>query len=184
MSGLEALRVLLVEDNQHMRAIVGAVLAGVGVTHVREALDGAEALEILRDWPADLAIVDFQMEPLDGVDFTRLVRNSSDSRNPYLPIIMMTGHSERSRVYEARDSGVTEFVAKPLTAKAVLDRINAVIYRPRAFVRTADYFGPDRRRKDDPYYDGPRRRTTDRNGAPPLKIDGKSIEDDLSFDKR
>lgn len=163
--GLESLRVLLVDDNQHMRAIVSTVLAGVGVTNVRETRDGAEALEILREWPADLAIVDFQMQPLDGVEFTRLVRNSSDSRNPYLPVIMMTGHSERVRVEEARDAGVTEFVAKPLTAKAVLERINAVIYRPRPFIRTEYYLGPDRRRRETPGFNGPWRRKDDPKGA-------------------
>ena len=159
--GFESLRVLLVDDNQHMRAIVTTVLAGVGVKHVRETRDGSEALDALRDWPADLAIVDFQMFPLDGVEFTRMVRNAPDSKNPYLPIIMMTGHSEKSRVMEARDAGVTEFVAKPLTAKAVLDRMQAVIYHPRPFVRTATYFGPDRRRKADPTYAGPLRRSSD-----------------------
>jgi CheY-like chemotaxis protein len=179
MSGLESLRVLLVDDNQHMREIVMTVLGGAGVRQIREVRDGAEALDTLREWPADLAIVDFQMFPLDGVEFTRMVRNAPDSRNPYLPIIMMTGHSERYRVMEARDAGVTEFVAKPLTAKAVLDRIQAVIYRPRPFVRTADYFGPDRRRKDDPNYEGPRRRAADRTaGQVPLRI-GKSIDEEL-----
>jgi two-component system chemotaxis response regulator CheY len=167
-AGFETLRVLLVDDNQHMRAIVTAVLAGVGVKQVRETRDGGEALEALRDWPADLAIVDFQMLPMDGVEFTRTVRNAPDSKNPYLPIIMMTGHSEKSRVVDARDAGVTEFVAKPLTAKAVLERIQAVIYRPRPFVRTPSYFGPDRRRREDPGFNGPWRRTTDEGkGAPP-----------------
>ncbi len=161
MSGLESLRVLLVDDNQHMRAIVMTVLAGVGVRHVRETRDGAEALEALRDWPADLAIVDFQMFPIDGVEFTRMVRTAPDSKNPYLPVIMMTGHSERTRVMEARDAGVTEFVAKPLTAKSVLERIQAVIYHPRTFVRAASYFGPDRRRRDDPAFAGPWLRAAD-----------------------
>ncbi len=160
-AGLESLRVLLVDDNQHMRAIVMTVLNGVGVDQIRETRDGAEALAALREWPADLAIVDFQMFPLDGVEFTRMVRNAPDSRNPYLPIIMMTGHSERYRVMDARDAGVTEFVAKPLTAKAVLERIHAVIYRPRPFVRTPEYFGPDRRRKEDASFAGPWRRATD-----------------------
>jgi len=161
MGGLENLRVLLADDNQHMRAIVMTVLVGVGVRHVRESRDGAEALNVLRDWPADVAIIDFQMFPVDGVEFTRLVRTAPDSKNPYLPIVMMTGHSERSRVVEARDAGVTEFIAKPLTAKSVLERLQAVIYRPRPFVRTDNYFGPDRRRRDDPAYDGPRRRAAD-----------------------
>ena len=46
----------------------------MGVKQVRETRDGTEALEALRDWPADLALVDFQMSPMDGVEFTRTVR--------------------------------------------------------------------------------------------------------------
>ena len=163
MSSLAALQVLLVDDNQHMRAITSAVLQSAGIRKVREATDGAAALEVLREHSVDLVIVDFNMFPLDGVEFTRLVRNSPDSDNPYLPIIMMTGHSEKSRVYEARDAGVTEFVVKPITAKAILDRIQAVIFKPRPYVKTDGYFGPDRRRMSGADYTGPRRRSTDRS---------------------
>ncbi|MFJ6024731.1 response regulator [Brevundimonas sp. NPDC092305] len=166
MSSLQAIQVLLVDDNQHMRAITSAVLGSAGMRKVIEATDGSSALEMLREHAIDLAIVDFNMFPLDGVEFTRLVRNSPDSANPYLPIIMMTGHSEKSRVYEARDAGVTEFVVKPITAKAVLDRIQAVIWRPRPFVKTESYFGPDRRRQANPNYKGPMRRSTDQSSGP------------------
>jgi two-component system, chemotaxis family, chemotaxis protein CheY len=147
--GLGELKVLLVDDNEHMRAIVGTILKGIGIVNLREARDGSEALEALRTWPADIAIVDFRMEPMDGVDLTRLVRNAADSRNPFLPIIMMTGFADRPRVEEARDAGVTELIVKPVTARAIIDRLNAVVYRPRPFVRTADYFGPQRRGIDD-----------------------------------
>ena len=158
---LSDLRVLLVDDNPHMRAIVAAILTGVGVHRLQECWDGAGALEALREWPADVAIVDFQMQPVDGVEFTRMVRNAADSPNPFLPIIMLTGHAERTRVVEARDAGVSEFVVKPVTARAVLDRLNAVVARPRPFVRTSDYFGPDRRRRQDPNHAGPWRRKDD-----------------------
>lgn len=162
--GLEALRIIMADDNPHMRAIVMTLLQSYGVTQVREAGDGAEAIAVLRDWPADLAIVDFKMAPMDGVAFTREVRKAPDSRNPYLPIIMMTGHSAKSRVEEARDAGVTEFIVKPVTAKTLLNRIYAVIYKPRPFMQTPDYFGPDRRRRNDSSYNGPWRREGDRGG--------------------
>jgi len=165
MSALQSLHILLVDDNQHMRAITSAILQSAGVRNIREVSDGAAALDCLRDHAIDLAIVDFKMFPLDGVEFTRLVRNSPDSANPYLPIIMMTGHSEKSRVTEARDAGVTEFVVKPITAKAVFDRIQAVIMRPRPFLKTDDYFGPDRRRTSPADYKGPLRRSTDQAEA-------------------
>lgn len=164
-TGFEGVRVLLVDDNQHMRAIVLTVLGALNIRLIKETRDGSEALETLRKWQADMAIVDFQMFPMDGVEFTRIVRNAPNSVNPYLPIIMMTGHSEKSRVTEARDAGVTEFLVKPLTPRAVIDRINAVIYKPRPFVRTPDYFGPDRRRKTPRDYPGPFRRATDKGAG-------------------
>lgn len=169
MASLHSLQVLLVDDNQHMRAITAAILHSAGMQRVREAPDGAAALDVLREHAVDLAIVDFNMFPLDGVEFTRLVRNSPDSANPYLPIIMMTGHSEKSRVTEARDAGVTEFVAKPITAKAVLERIQAVILRPRPFVKAETYFGPCRRRTGGGAYRGPLRRSTDRRPEEPQR---------------
>ncbi len=161
MSALDSLQILLVDDNQHMRAITSAILQSAGFRRVREATDGAAALDILRDHPIDMAVVDFNMFPLDGVEFTRLVRNSPDSANPYLPIVMMTGHSEKSRVTEARDAGVTEFVVKPITAKTILERIQAAIYKPRPFVKTETYFGPCRRRTETQNYRGPFRRASD-----------------------
>lgn len=161
MADYSSLKILLVEDNQHMRSIVSAILKGSGIRNVREARDGAEALDLLRQFPADIALVDFNMDPVDGVEFTKLLRNAADSTNPYLPIIMITGHSERSRVIQARDAGVNEFVVKPLTARALLGRLDSVIMRPRPFIRCRTYFGPDRRRIVDQAYAGPFRRSTD-----------------------
>lgn len=166
MSSLQSLTVLLVDDNQHMRAITSAVLNSAGIHKVHEAADGASGLDILKHQAVDLAIVDYNMFPLDGVEFTRLVRTSPDSANIYLPIIMMSGHAEKSRIYAARDAGVTEFLVKPITAKAILDRINAVILKPRAFIKTGAYCGPCRRRRDVEAYAGPFRRSADSRRSP------------------
>ncbi len=161
MPALQSLDILLADDNPNMRAIVSAMLKSVGVGSVREVDDGAAALAALKTRPADMAIVDFRMSPVDGVTFTRMIRKGEDSPNPYLPIIMMTGHSEKRRVTEARDAGVTEFVTKPVNAPALLARIEAVIMRPRAFIRGGDYFGPERRRTQRDDYAGPFRRADD-----------------------
>lgn len=175
MTSLAALQILLIDDNAHMRAIASAVLKSAGIRKVVEAADGGTGLQMLRDHAIDLAIVDYNMFPLDGVEFTRLVRNSPDSANPYLPIIMMTGHSAKKRVYEARDAGVTEFLAKPITAKGVLDRIQSVIWKPRPFVKTDGYFGPDRRRVTPPGFRGPFRRATDANREPAVDPAAASV---------
>ncbi len=151
MSGFKPLKILLVEDNQHMRTIIREVLKGAGIVSIEEARDGAEAFELLRQFPADIAIVDFNMAPVDGIDFTRMLRKAPDSLNPMMPVIMITGHSERSRVMEARDAGVNEFVVKPLTATALLARLNTVVMHPRPYVKSKTFTGPERRRRGGDY---------------------------------
>ncbi len=161
---LERLNFLIVDDNKHMRALVKTILLALGVKNTLEADDGADAFKELRHFPADIIICDWNMEPLDGMDFTRMVRTANDSPNPFVPIIMLTGHTEMNRVAEARDAGIHEFLAKPISAKALFSRIRAVVERPRPFIRTGGmlgYFGPDRRRQLMPGYMGPERRKKD-----------------------
>ncbi|TCS62098.1 response regulator [Varunaivibrio sulfuroxidans] len=155
---LTRLNFLIVDDNKHMRALVKSILHALGVKNVLEAQDGADAFKELRHFPADMIICDWNMSPLDGLDFVRLVRTGADSPNPFVPIIMLTGHTEMNRVMEARDSGVHEFLAKPISAKKLYSRIRSIIEQPRPFVRAGLYFGPDRRRKTNPNYSGPERR--------------------------
>lgn len=157
----DQVNVLLVDDNAHMRTLLAEILKAVGVTRPREASDGAEAFEMLRAGKFDVVFTDISMKPMDGIEFTRLLRTSPSSPNPYVPIVMITGHSTGTRVTAARDAGANEFLAKPVTAKNVLDRLRLIINHPRPFVRTPTYFGPDRRRRVDPDFRGPYKRSTD-----------------------
>lgn len=143
---LDRIRVLIVDDNLHMIFIVKTLLRGFGLKDFLEAKDAVEAFEIANSEPVDLIIVDYEMDILDGADFIRLVRNGNDSQNPYIPIIMLTAYSERSKVEAARDAGVTEFLAKPVNAIDLYKKIASIINSPRPFIRTSNYFGPDRRR--------------------------------------
>jgi two-component system chemotaxis response regulator CheY len=101
------------------------------------------------------------MKPMDGLEFSRAVRTAENSPNPFLPIIMITGHTEKHQVEAARDAGVTEFLVKPITAQSLFSRIAEIVERPRAFVRCEAYFGPDRRRRAVESYAGPWRRHDD-----------------------
>lgn len=141
------MRVLLVEDNEHFRRLIRTVLQALGITDVREAADGAGGLAALAERDADLVIVDYRMQPMNGVDFTRRVRTDPASGNPYVPILMVTGYTEPRLVAEARDAGVSEFLAKPISAKTLLSRIVQLLQNPRPFVTVEGYFGPDRRRR-------------------------------------
>ncbi len=163
MPTLKHLQVMLVDDNPHMREITASVLRSVGIVQIWEAPDGMAAMERLRESAIDIVFVDLEMAPLGGLEFTRRVRNDPGSANPYLPIIMMTGHTQARRVLEARDAGVTEFLAKPISAKAVIDRLNAVIVKARPFVKADSFFGPDRRRSRRADYTGAPRRERDQS---------------------
>jgi CheY-like chemotaxis protein len=158
---LERLNFLIADDNKHMRAMVKSLLLALGVRNVVEASDGADAFKELRHFPADIIICDWSMKPVDGLAFTRMVRSGKDSPNPFVPIIMLTGFTEMTRVVEARDTGIHEFLAKPISAKGLYSRVRSIIEHPRPFIRTGIYFGPDRRRKDSPSYRGPERRKKD-----------------------
>lgn len=157
----DLLKILLVDDNHHMRVLLGEILRAIGVKHIFEASDGAQALQMMKNQPIDIIMTDLSMQPLDGIDFVRLIRRSKDSPNQTCPVIMITGHSTLQRVHEARDAGVDEFLAKPLTAKGVIERMAQVIDHPRPYVKTEGYFGPDRRRRADPSFRGPWRRESD-----------------------
>jgi CheY-like chemotaxis protein len=151
------LKVLVVDDNQHMRTLVSAVLQAFGVSTVHEARNGEEAWNILLKNPCDIIFVDWLMTGMTGLDFTGKVRTAPDSTNPFVPIIMLTGHTSLERVNAARDAGVNEFLAKPVSSKTILGRLVSVIEHPRPFVRTRGYFGPCRRRREIAYH-GPERR--------------------------
>jgi len=152
------LRFLVVEDNIHMRRILRTLLHGFGTREVHEAEDGAAGLDAFTHYAPDIVFTDWVMPIFDGLELARMIRQPSGNSNPFVPIIMLTGHSEKKRVVGARDAGITEFLTKPLSAKALYERILNVLAKPRPFIKTMTYFGPDRRRNVNPNYTGPERR--------------------------
>ena len=161
MATLNDIHVLVVDDNKQMRFLVRCLLRAGGINKVTEAETGAQAFEVMRARPVDLIIVDWKMAPVDGLAFTNMVRRNGNSPNPYVPILMLTAHTEISRVAAARDAGVSGFVKKPISARLLFDRISNVLTDTRLFVRTDTFFGPDRRFGQDPHYAGPMRREAD-----------------------
>ena len=161
MASFEHLKALVVDDNAHMRILLRSLLQALGLQQIYEATDGATGFAELRERHPDFVLTDLSMTPVDGIEFTRRVRQGQDSPNPYIPIVMVTGHTERQRVEAARDAGVTEFLAKPITSQSILLRIAEIVDRPRPFVRCDGYFGPDRRRRRDHSHTGPWRRSDD-----------------------
>jgi two-component system chemotaxis response regulator CheY len=155
----DRLKVMVVDDNPHMRKLIGKILEAFGVGHIFEASDAQRAWTTMREFNPDVILLDWMMDGLTGLDFVRMARTSLASSNPFVPIIMLTGYTQIEHVRAARDAGVNEFLAKPVSVKAVMTRLSAVIEHPRAYVRTKGYFGPCRRRRGHDQYRGPERRS-------------------------
>ncbi|HVZ52782.1 MAG TPA: response regulator [Pseudolabrys sp.] len=136
------IKVLLVDDELYMRKVVRTMLMGIGVRNIYEAADGPSGLETIRAVAPDIVILDWEMPGLDGCAFMRMVRSPTTFPIPDIPIIMLTGHGERSRVIEAITVGVNEFLLKPVSSKALQDRLVAVLAKPRPVVKSGAYYGP------------------------------------------
>ena len=132
----------MVVDEYYIRKVVRTLLMSIGVCTICEASDGPAGLEIIRTMAPDVVIVDWEMPGLDGAGFVRMVRSPETFPFPDVPIIMLTGDGERSRVIEAVQIGVNEFLLKPVSSKALQDRMVAVLTTPRPVVKSGDYYGP------------------------------------------
>jgi DNA-binding response OmpR family regulator len=139
---VETLKVLLVDDDPHMRKVVRTMLAAIGIRQVYEASDGLAGLEAIRALTPDLVLVDWEMPMLDGAQFIRMVRSPGDFPYPDVPIIILTGHGDRWRVVEAAKVGAHEYLLKPVSTKALSDRIVSILAKPRPTVKMEGYYGP------------------------------------------
>ena len=156
------LRILVVEPFSQLREILRDILlCGIGVGEVHEARNGEDALKMLRDLSCDLAIVDAGVEPMGGVELIRKIRTGDGNVDPYTPVIVMSGNARLGEIIAARDVGANDYVAKPLSAKILDLRLHALVERPRPFIRSDNFFGPDRRRHHKLFFQGQERRIQD-----------------------
>ncbi|KZD03364.1 response regulator [Oceanibaculum pacificum] len=155
-----AVRFLIVDPNPLSTELLYDILRMLGSISIRRAADSNKAMTILRAGGIDVLITEWNVGPVSGLELLDMVRNSTQSPDRMLPIIMLTANSEPEFVVQARDHGVTEFLAKPFTVDAFYRRLVSVIARPRSFVNADSYFGPDRRRRQI-NHGGPDRRRED-----------------------
>lgn len=169
---LDDISILVIDDNRHMQNLVVEILNALGVKSTAQFGDATQAFAELQHFSPDVIIVDWHMAPMDGLEFVRLVRTAKDSPNPFVPIIMLSGYTEVRRITNARDAGINEFLAKPISAKSLYQRIATIIDNPRPFIRSKNYFGPDRRRRDL----GPPRGVPERRITTPAETGAESVQ--------
>ena len=149
---LAKLCVLVADRDFRTASLVQRILFSFGFRNLDITTNGESALALLRARPYDIIITEWEMAPVDGVSLIKAIRAAKDDKRipRDIPILMLTGRTDLGSVAAARDAGVTEFVAKPFSAKTISNRIIQIIDNPRPFVESEEYIGPDRRRRGTP----------------------------------
>lgn len=147
---LSNVSVLVVDKSEAMRALFRQLLKELNLGKTTIMSSGKDGLEFFNQQTPDLLVVDWVTDDISGLEVIKSVRTSEDSQNQYAAIIMMSGLSSYDSIIRARDSGIHEFLAKPLSPKTLYEKVCHVIEHPRNFVRCDGYFGPDRRRTNRP----------------------------------
>lgn len=143
---MQRIKVLVVEDEPFTRKVIRTLLSGIGVSHIHEAGDGAEGLDAVRAIAPDIVLLDWDLPKVDGTEFMRTVRSPATFPYPDVPVIMLTAHGEKSRVVQAVQLGVHEYLVKPVSSQALMARIVVVLAKPRPIVRIGKYYGPEPRK--------------------------------------
>ncbi len=181
MDYLRDINIFVVDGIDFTASLQRQMLRVLGARNIRVYTRSDKAWSDFKRTPADIILTGWRIRPFSGLAFVDKLRNDGETPNPYVPIIMVTGYSDEEHVGIARDAGVNEYVIKPFSPKSLFSRIEAVIDRPRRFVRVPDFFGPDRRRTTKPFT-GPERReenlpTPEENAAEAPETDDSAAAD-------
>ena len=166
---LSTVSIVVADQSKFMRKLLNEMLTGFGVGKINLVDRGEKALKLFDEMDIDMVICDSLIEPVDGFELTRTIRNNPDLANRYLPIIFVTGHADMHSVIKARDAGATEFLVKPVAPAILYERVVYVIEHQRPFIQAGQYFGPDRRRRVSAEYGG-----VEKRGAPNA-VDAKGV---------
>ncbi len=114
-----ATRCLVADDSSTMRKIILRSLNAVGVSDITEAADGEEAIKLFGEGDFNLVLTDWNMPGKSGLEVIQAIRQS----NKDVPILMVTTEAEKSRVLEAIQAGVSDYLVKPFTADTLREKL-------------------------------------------------------------
>jgi PleD family two-component response regulator len=176
---LEKMSILVLDGDTMSQAIVSQILSGFGAKNLRKCANAEEARQAVASTSYDLLVVDPSIPESEGYEFIFGLRRDLKGPSRFSPVLMVTGHTQFSKVAAARDCGANFVVVKPLTPQIVVDRIMWMAKDVRPFVECRAYAGPDRRFKfNGPPVDYPNgRREEDQEMAKEL---GEAVDPNLS----
>lgn len=147
---LENLSVLILDDDPLMRSLIKGMLHALDVSHIVEAVDVREARAELDRMVPDVLLCSEALQSSDVLEFIRWFRSREAAATPGLPILLLLDRERTGRLADARISGITEFLLKPVSLRSLHARIRRAMETCQPFVESSDYSGPDRRNESDP----------------------------------
>jgi two-component system chemotaxis response regulator CheY len=123
----EGIKVLVIEDETHTRALIKGMLRQIGIYTILEAADGKAGLtEIARTRPT-LVLCDIHMQPVDGRQFLKMVRATKAEWVRTIPVIFLTADSKPETVKLAKELQVDGYIVKPPSISDIKTKIDAVL---------------------------------------------------------
>lgn len=164
---LSKFRILIVEDFPFISDLLTSALKEMGVSQVFKAENGLKAKDHILNYNAvqsssniDVVILDWLMPEMNGKQLLEWMRQHKSDSIRFMPVIVCSAYTSQEMVEKVRDLGANETMVKPVAADKLANRILYVIDRPRPFIKTDSYFGPDRRRREMKFAGEDRRKTT------------------------
>lgn len=122
----KSMPILIVDDYKTMLRIVRGLLNQLGFSNIDEATDGTMAWDMVQKKQYGLIVSDWNMEPMSGFEFLKLVRTNASPGIKSLPFIMVTAESKPENIIAAKQAGVSNYIVKPFNAQTLKQKLEAV----------------------------------------------------------
>jgi DNA-binding response OmpR family regulator len=161
-----AVSVLLAEFNPQFRSAIRSILLYHQFSKITEVTDSKSFIDANRASSFDVILLDSSIPNLDAIAVTRFIRSGKLGVNRASVIILLSHRSDLTFVYESREAGVTEIIAKPFSSAALMARISNALEKPRPFISSEGYNGPCRRTGEvESFIESPKERIGDHLAA-------------------
>jgi CheY-like chemotaxis protein len=151
-------RVLVASGKSHVVQVMRHVLAIAGVQEIGVAASAQAALDLLVAKRFNAVFCDDSCSEVDGKSFAYVVRRHPSVLNPMVPLFLVCAGPRFRDIELARDTGFSDVLCRPVSAATVIRKLRQVIETPRSFIASSSFFGPDRRAKQRPAFQGAERR--------------------------
>jgi two-component system chemotaxis response regulator CheY len=145
ISEFKTIRTLIVDPTNHSKNFLRGLLTSLNVQHVVALANTDEALACLRQECFSIVFCDDLVGPLDPFGFLKALRRDLATSNVTVPVVLVSAGADFSKITAARDAGMNDVIAKPVSIGTIERKLRSLLLAPRPFVTAKSFVGPDRR---------------------------------------